>query len=113
MPRIVLFELMMLALPFALFGLYRIGVRDAEVEGHKAWPLTALFASGIGLAIIAWLVLLLREDRDPNLCEGVSTLDPVTGKIIPGEEYECGLELDQIGVPADALPASRPETPTP
>ena len=87
--------------PFVLFGIYRLAVNDAEVEGRKAWPLTALFGAGIGLAVLAWAFLLLREDRDPDRCLGKSTLDPVTGEIIPGEGYECHLPLDQIGVPVE------------
>lgn len=111
MPRLVLFELAMLLTPFVLFGIYRIAVKDAEVEGRKAWPLTALFGAGIGLAVVAWAFLLIREDRNPDLCVGKSTLDPVTGKIIPGEEYECGLPLDQIGVPVEETRAPDRQAP--
>lgn len=111
MPRLVLFELAMLIIPFALFGLYRLAVHDAEIEGRKAWPLTALFAAGIVLAILAWLVLLAREDRDPNLCDGKAQFDPTTGEIVQGTDYECDLKPAQIGAPqSEASDGSSPPT---
>jgi len=100
MPRLVLFEISMLLLPFVLFGIYRLAVRDAQIEGRKAWPINLLFGIGVMLAIIAWLFLILREDRDSSVCKGPSSFDPVTGKIVPGEEYQCDLGLPPRGEPA-------------
>lgn len=100
LPRILL-ELAIVMMPFAAYGLYRLAINDAEVEGRKAWPITLLFGIGIVLAALAWLFLLLREDRNPDLCDGRSRLDPVTGQITQDEDYECGLPLDQIGIPVE------------
>lgn len=104
-PRILL-ELFIIATPFIVFGLYRAAISDAEVEGRKAWPIKMLFGIGVVLAVLAWFLLLLRDDRSPEMCQGPSTLDPVSGKIVPGEKYECGLSLstpDVIAVPAEGV----------
>lgn len=99
-PRILL-ELFIIATPFIVFGLYRAAISDAEVEGRKAWPIKMLFGVGVVLAVLAWFLLLLRDDRSPEMCQGPSTLDPMSGKIIPGERYECGLTLVTPEVTAD------------
>jgi len=100
MPRLVLFEISMLLLPFILFGIYRIAVKDAQIEGRKAWPINLLFGIGVLLAVVAWLFLILREDRDSTICTGPSSFDPVTGEVVPGEEYQCDLGLPPRGAPA-------------
>lgn len=100
MPRLVLFELAMLLTPFILFGLFRLAVKEAEVEGRKAWPINLLFGIGVALAVVAWLFLIMREDRGSDLCTGPSRFDPVSGKIVPGEKYECDLGIDQGGARA-------------
>lgn len=105
-PRILL-ELFIISTPFIVFGLYRAAISDAEVEGRKAWPIKMLFGIGVGLAVLAWFLLLIRDDRSPEMCQGPSRLDPVSGKIIPGERYECGLTLIKPEVtaePAEGVP---------
>ena len=100
MPRLVLFELAMLVTPFALFGLYRLAVKDAQIEGRKAWPINLLFGAGVVLAVLAWLFLILREERQEDICTGPSSFDPVSGEVVPGEEYKCDLGLPpRPGVP--------------
>ena len=103
-PRILL-ELFIVALPFICFGIYRAALSDAEVEGRKAWPIKMLFGIGVVLAILAWLFLLLRDDRSAEMCQGPSTLDPVSGRIIPGEKYDCDLGI------TPRLPEVPPQTP--
>lgn len=102
MPRLVLFEISMLLLPFVLFGIYRIAVRDAQVEGRKAWPINLLFGAGVILAVLAWLFLILRDDRETNICTGPSSFDSVTGEVVPGQEYQCDLGLQPRGEPLGA-----------
>lgn len=99
MPRLVLFELAMLLTPFVLFGIYRLAVRDAEVEGRKAWPINLLFGAGVVLAILGWLFLLLREGDNREVCRGPESYDSATGKVVPGEEYDCNLGLRPRGEP--------------
>ena len=98
MPRFVLFELAMLLTPFVLFGIYRMAVTDAKIEGKKAWPITALFGAGLGLAVLAWAFLILREDRSLACSEPAYT-DPETGAIVPARNYKCDVEFEDLGVP--------------
>ena len=99
MSRLVLFELAMLVTPFILFGLYRLLVKDAQIEGRKAWPINLLFGAGVVLAVLAWLFLILRENREEAICTGPSSFDPVSGKVVPGAEYDCDLGLQPRGAP--------------
>ena len=97
MPRIVLMELAIFLSPFVAYGLYRLALQDAEAEGRKSWPINALFGTGLALAAIAWLFLILREDRDRNICREAPRFDPVTRELIPGREYECDADVESIG----------------
>ena len=102
LPRI-LFEVFLLVLPFIAFGLYRLAVRDAEIEGKKAWPITALFLTGIVLSVGFWLFLILREDRSLT-CNEPAYPDPETGKLIPARSYECDVGFEDLGVPKSEDP---------
>lgn len=105
MPRLVLFELALLLAPFILFGIYRFAVRDAQMEGRKAWPINLLFGVGVVLAIIGWIFFILQDDRNTDICIGPATADPVSGEIIPGQEYQCDLGLSSPGGAPAADPA--------
>ncbi len=105
LPRL-LGELFLLVLPFIAFGLYRLAVRDAEIEGKKAWPITALFLTGIVLAVGFWLFLILREDRSLT-CNEPAYTDPATGEIVPARSYECDVEFKDLGVPQNEDPGGR------
>ena len=59
-PRILL-QMVLFALPFILFGIYRIAITEAEQEGRKPWPIRALFGAGLGLAIGGWLILIVLD----------------------------------------------------
>ncbi|MEO1475828.1 MAG: DUF6111 family protein [Pseudomonadota bacterium] len=112
MPRILLLELAIFLSPFAAYGLYHAALRDAAAEGRKAWPITALFATGLGLAVLAWLFLILREDRDRNICREAPSFDSETRELIPGREYECDADIESIGegrLQRDNPPASDEE----
>lgn len=114
MSRLVLFEISMLLTPFILFGVYRIAVKDAAVEGRKAWPINLLFGVGVVLAILAWVFFILRDERDTKVCTGPSSFDSATGKVVPGEEYPCDLDLTRPDVdvrPAEGLPDLRQSEP--
>lgn len=102
MPRLVLFELAMLITPFVLFGIYRMAVNDAQIEGRKAWPINLLFGAGVALAVVGWLFLVLREERQTDVCKGPSSFDPVSGEVVPGEEYKCSLGLTPRVQPSEA-----------
>lgn len=108
MPRLVLFELAMLLSPFVLFGIYRFAIRDAQIEGRKAWPVNLLFGVGVVLAILGWFFLVLREGRQESTCTGPSSFDPVTGEVVPGITYQCELGLTPTGQSAATLEDSTP-----
>lgn len=109
LPRVLL-ELFLVLLPFAAFGAYRIAAADAAVEGRKEWPMTALFVTGVGLAVLAWLFLILREDRSEN-CNQPAYRDAETGELVPARSYECDVSLDEVGVPRSDDPGGRTDTP--
>ncbi|MEM9667489.1 MAG: hypothetical protein AAF950_01075 [Pseudomonadota bacterium] len=97
MPRILAIELAIFLSPFAAYWLYQMALRDAAAEGRKAWPIRALFGTGLALAVLAWLFLILREDRDRNICREPSRFDSETQQLIPGREYECDADIESIG----------------
>ncbi|MEO0883585.1 MAG: DUF6111 family protein [Pseudomonadota bacterium] len=97
MPRILLLEIAIFLSPFMAYGLYQLALRDAAAEGRKAWPITALFGIGLTLAAGTWLYLILREDRDRNICREAPSFDSETQELIPGREYECDADIETIG----------------
>lgn len=110
MPYRILMELAIFLSPFAMFGLYRLAIRDAEVEGRKAWPINALFGIGFVLAVLLWLYFILREDRDRNMCSEAARFDSETRELIPGREYECDSDVETLGRRIVEEP-DRPEPP--
>lgn len=113
LPRI-LFEVFLLILPFIAFGAYRFAIRDAEIEGRKAWPIKALFVTGLVLAVGFWFFLILRADRT-NDCNRPAYRDAETGKLVPAQSYDCDIAFDDLGVPksedpgGNTQPADNPE----
>ncbi len=91
----LLLQVFLITLPFMAYGIYRLVLKDAAIEGRKAWPIRMLFGIGIGLATAAWIILLLIAERSPEMCRTAATLDPRTGEIVPGELYECELETEE------------------
>lgn len=69
MLRLTLLELSLFLLPFALFGLWRLGVSAAGGETGKPAPVVALAIAGAILAAIGFVVLVLvggQEGSDPT-----------------------------------------------
>ncbi len=84
------------------YGLYRLVSAEAREEGHKQWPIKMLFSIGAVLAILAWVVLLLRDDRSGKTCYEASRFE--NGVLVPAREYECDHEVEAIGVPRSEDP---------
>ncbi len=95
-PRI-LFELILFLLPFMLFGLYRLAVREAEHDGRKPWPIRLLFGIGLILAVGVWMIFILLDRGGREECYRAARMD--NGTLIPGETYACEKDLTTIGIP--------------
>ncbi|MEM1086715.1 MAG: hypothetical protein AAGH90_03230 [Pseudomonadota bacterium] len=57
----VLFQLFFFALPFIMFGLYRLAITEAEEEGRKPWPIRVLFGIGLLLGVGSWIFFIVIE----------------------------------------------------
>ncbi|MEM8616356.1 MAG: hypothetical protein AAGF20_05415 [Pseudomonadota bacterium] len=95
-PRVLL-QLALFALPFILFGLYRLAVMEAEVEGRKPWPLRVLFGAGLVLAVGSWMAFIVLEDSTRDRCYEPQRL--VDGEIVGGTYYDCQKDIANSGVP--------------
>ncbi len=111
----ILFELLIFATPFMVFGLYLLATATAEQEGRRKWPINLLFIIGLALAVAAYFVLAFLEDRSSDMCRKPTTY--VDGKLVPGELYPCEHDLQNAGRPLSDDPggAAEPagETPEP
>jgi hypothetical protein len=105
-PRILV-QLVLFALPFILFALYRLALSEAEQEGRKPWPIRVLFGAGTVLAIGSWLVLILLDRGGREECYRPSQI--VDGVVVPGETYPCEKNLGSIGLPRTDDPGSAAE----
>ncbi len=103
----VLIELFLFALPFMLFGLYRLAISEAEQDGRKPWPIYWLFGTGLVLAVVVWFGLILLDRGGREICLRSSQL--VDGKIVHGEKYECEKDLTRIGKPRTDDPGGQAE----
>lgn len=116
MPYRILMEFAIFLSPWVAYGLYRLAISDAEAEGRKAWPINALFGTGLVLATLLWAFFIFSEDRGRDICREPSSYDPVTQELIPGREYECERDVSTVGIPRTREPGSGgsegvPETP--
>lgn len=109
MPYRILMEIAIFLLPWAVFGLYRLAIRDAEAEGRKAWPINALFGTGLALATLLWIFFIFAEDRGRDICRQPSSFDPVTRELVEGREYECERDVSAVGAPRARDPGGEPE----
>lgn len=100
----LLIELFIFSLPFLVFGLFLLATRSAEEAGQRKWPVQMLFAVGIGLATIAWFVMIALEPRDRGLCTEPARVE--NGIVIPARSYPCEHNIKDVGIP-------RPHTPPP
>ena len=99
----VLFELFFFLLPFALFGLYRVAIAEAQQEGRSPWPIKRLFGAGMALAIGFWVLFIVIDHRGGrDECYRPARLE--NGVMIPGETYPCEKDHSHIGEPANDDP---------
>lgn len=102
-PRILL-QMVLFALPFILFGIYRIAITEAEQEGRKPWPIRALFGAGLGMAIGGWLVLIVLDRIGGERC--YQPADMIDGRIVPGEKIPCDTVPVTVDEAAESLETS-------
>lgn len=108
--RILLIELFFFSLPFVMFGVYRLLVRDAEADGKKSWPISFLFILGAALAMAYWFYLVaVKEDRETNKCIEPARYE--NGVYVPATTYFCEKDLDSIGEALSDDPGG-PSTPS-
>jgi len=103
-PRI-LTQLVLFALPFILFALYRLAITEAEQEGRKPWPVRLLFGTGLVLAVGAWIIFIVLDRGGREECYRPAQI--VDGVVIPGERYACEKDLGSIGVPRTEDPGGQ------
>lgn len=92
----LLFELFIFSLPFLVFGLYLLATRSAEDAGKRKWPIQMLFLIGLGLATLAWFVLILLEPRERNMCVEPARYE--NGQLIPARKYACERHPEDVGL---------------
>lgn len=103
-PRL-LFQIILLLAPFALYAFYRFAIERAETEGRRPWPIRALFSAGVALSLAGYLYLVIRDaDREVEECFRPAQF--VDGVLVPGEKYPCEKDLSITGRPADTDPGS-------
>ena len=83
----IVFELFIFSIPFIVFGLYLLATSNAEQEGKRKWPINILFLCGIGLATVAWFVLIqciwitIRHARDAAGQRSAAREGPSSGSV--------------------------------
>ncbi len=102
----ILFLLFVFALPYILFALYLLATRAAAEAGRRKWPVQALFAAGVGLALIAALWMILTHPRPRDMCLEPERVE--NGRIIPARTYPCERDLGNVGAPAPREPSDAP-----
>ncbi|KCZ90621.1 DUF6111 family protein [Hyphomonas johnsonii] len=103
----LLFEFFVFSIPFVLFGIYLLATASAEEEGRRKWPIQILFLCGLGLATAAWLVLILMEKKERDVCHEPARFE--NGKIIPARDYPCEQNVKDVGVPLRRDPGVVPK----
>ncbi|MEM9939722.1 MAG: DUF6111 family protein [Pseudomonadota bacterium] len=103
----ILVQLILFLLPFALFGLYRMALVEAQEEGRKAWPIRWLFGIGLVLAIGSWIILIFLNQGGREECYRESRME--NGVIVPGESYPCDKDFSTIGIPNSDDPGGQAE----
>ena len=82
-----------------MFGLYLLATSNAQQEGKRKWPINILFLCGIGLATVAWFVLILLEPKERDICHEPARLE--NGKLIPARDYPCEHDVRNVGIPLE------------
>jgi len=104
----LLFEVFIFSLPFLVFGLYLLATRSAVDAGQRKWPIQMLFLIGIGLATLAWFVMIALEPRNRGMC--IEPARVVDSQLIPARSYPCEHRPEDVGIPRprEAAPADAP-----
>jgi hypothetical protein len=104
----LLIELFIVSLPFLVFGLYLLATSSAEDAGQRKWPIQMLFLVGIGLATLAWFVMIALEPRNRGMCIEPARVE--NGQVIPARTYPCEHRPQDVGIPRsrEAPPADDP-----
>lgn len=97
----VLFQLLILLAPFAVYGIYRIALAEAAAEGKKPWPVQRLFIIGFVLTTLALFASYFFDER---VCREESRL--VDGKIVQGKVVPCERDVTDIGIPGAEDPGA-------
>lgn len=100
----ILFQLFFFLLPFLAFGVYRVAVAEAELEGRKPWPIRWLFGIGAVLAVGSWLLFIFLDRGEGNYCYTPTRI--VDGELVEGQRYACDRDLSHIGEPKSEDPGS-------
>jgi len=95
----IVFELFIFSIPFIVFGLYLLATTNAQQEGKRKWPINILFLCGIGLATVAWFVLILLEPKERDICHEPARLE--NGELIPARDYPCEHDVRNVGIPLE------------
>ena len=105
----ILMEVGIFLTPFILYGVYRLLVRDAQVEGRKTWPINTLFAIGAVLAIGLYVFLAMREEKDRDLCYEPARIED--GELVPARTVPCEQvrDLTRVGEPSSNRPGNSAE----
>lgn len=101
----IAFQLVLFILPFIMFGLYRLAIRQAKEEGRKPWPIRLLFGIGLILAVGVWLVFIFIDRGGRNECYRPAQI--VDGVLVPGETYPCEKDLSGAGDPLTNDPGGK------
>lgn len=91
MLRLTVLELSLFLLPFALFGLWRLGVNASGGEAQKPAPIVPLAIAGAILAAIGFVVLVILGGQEGS--------DPTRRYVPPrleGEEIRRGEFTDEV-----------------
>ncbi len=104
----LLIELFIFSLPFLVFGLYLLATRSAVDAGQRKWPIQMLFLVGIGLATLAWFVMIALEPRNRGMCIEPARVE--NGQVVPARSYPCEHRPQDVGIPRprEAPPADDP-----
>lgn len=86
MTQRILIELLLFAIPFAVFLVYRAASRDLKIKDR--WPLTRLVIIGAVIAVLGLIIPPLLEPRQTDTCNSFSRYD-AEGRVIPSHEIPC------------------------
>jgi hypothetical protein len=100
-----MFEIVLFALPFLAYGIWRLATHEAVEEGRKPWPITILFAAGAVLAVLAWVILVLVDRGGSETC--IQRAYYEDGRVIPAREVPCEKRRQDVGLPASRDPGGK------